>query len=131
MQYMNTTSLITHQEISIYYMNFSGLRTEEEINTVIEESKAYICSQPPLSVLALANIGAMHFNTQIKDLFVDFIKINKPYVKASAVVGVEGFKQIVFNGVMKITGRDVRSFTTLDEAKTWIVEKTGSLSSSN
>jgi hypothetical protein len=41
-------------------------------------------------------------------------------MKMSAVVGVTGLKQIVFNGLMKLTGRDVKSFNSVDDAKRWL-----------
>ena len=65
----------------------------------------------------------MHFSNEIKDLFSDFIKGNKPYVKASAVVGLSGLQQILYNGLMKITGRDIKSFNSLQTAKDWLTEK--------
>lgn len=118
---MSKTYFLTHKGIDIYYMDFSGLRTEQEIVEVINESKAHIRKQHPKSVMGLANIDNMHFNSTIKELFADFIKGNKDYMKASAVVGVTGLKQIVFNGVMKITGRDVKSFGSVADAKDWLV----------
>lgn len=55
--------------------------------------------------------------------FQDFVKGNKPYVKASAVVGLSGLQQIVYNGIMKITGREIKSFSTLAEAKDWLAAR--------
>jgi hypothetical protein len=44
-------------------------------------------------------------------------------VKASAVVGVEGLKQIVFNAVQAVSGRTLASFDTLEHAKDWLVKQ--------
>ena len=120
---MKRAYTITFEGKTILYLDFSGLRTEQDIASVINEGVAYIRSQPPCSVLTLSNVGAMHFNNQVKDMFIDFTKGNKEYMKASAVVGIEGFKQIVYNGVMMFAGRDIKSFTNAEEAKKWLIEK--------
>lgn len=89
----------------------------------MKEVKAYIHGQPLMSVYSLASIEDMHFNTTIKDMFNELLKSNKPYVKASAIVGVTGLKQIVFNGIMKISGRDVKAFSSIAEAKDWLAQQ--------
>jgi hypothetical protein len=120
---MKRSQIIQHQGKNIFYMNFSGLRTEEEIKHVISESKLFIRSQISQSVYGLANIENMHFNNEIKELFSDFVKGNKEYMVASAVLGVSGLKQIVFNGLMKMTGREVKSFNNINVAKDWLVAR--------
>jgi hypothetical protein len=112
---------ITFKGKDILYMDFSGLKTVPEIKEVIEEGKKIFHSQPPFSTLSLANIEEMHFNNQIKDLFMEYVKSNKPFVKASAIIGVTGLKQVVFNGIMKMTGREVKSFDDENQAKMWLI----------
>ena len=102
-------------------MDFSGLRNTEEITSLLNLSKAYIRSQPEKSLLVLTNIEGMHFNNEVKTMFSDFVSGNKPYVKASAVYGISGLQRIIYNGVMRITGRDIRSFDTLSLGKEWLV----------
>jgi hypothetical protein len=120
---MLRSKIITHQGREILYQDFSGLRTADEVNAVITESRKYFHSQPLGTAMSLANIEEMHFNNQIKDLFMNFVKENKPYMKASAIIGVTGLKQIVFNGIMKLTGRDVKSFNNEDQAKKWLISQ--------
>jgi hypothetical protein len=114
---------INHLGKRIFLLDFSKLKTEDEIKSVIEESKSIIRQQALGTSICLANIDDMHFNNQIKDLFLDFVKGNKPYMKASAIVGVTGLKQILFNGIMKISGRDVKSFDNETKAKEWLVSQ--------
>jgi len=118
---MSRTQSINFKGKSIFFMDYTGLRSEAEIKSVIEEAKSFIRKQPLGSTISLANINQMHFNNQIKDLFMDLVKGNKPYMKASAIVGVTGLKQILFNGIMKMSGRDVKSFDNEDQAKEWLI----------
>lgn len=118
---MTRYQTMVHGGKIIFCMDFSDLKGIEEIKGVIDNSIKYIRSQPPGSVLALTNIRDMHFSNEIRDEFNVFVKGNKPYIKASAVVGLSGLQQIVYNGLMKITGRDIKSFNTIEEAKAWLV----------
>jgi len=118
---MLRTQVIDFQGKKIFYMDFTNLKSVDEIQDVMNEAKSYIFKQPPSSILALTNIEGMHFNNHIRDVFSEFVKLNKPYIKHSAVVGVEGLKQILYNGIMKLTGRDVKAFSTLSIAKSWLI----------
>jgi hypothetical protein len=112
---------INHQGKRIFFLDFSNLKSENEIKSVIEESKTIIRQQALGTTICLANIEEMHFNNQIKDIFLDFVKGNKPYMKASAIIGVKGLRQILFNGIMKVSGRDVKSFDSENQAKEWLI----------
>jgi hypothetical protein len=120
---MSKAQQLVHNGKTIFHMDFSNLKDPVEIKNLINESVRHIRNQPPASVLTLTNIEGMHFNNEIKDLFNDFIKGNKPYVKAGAVLGVAGLQQIIYNSLMKVTGRDIKAFSKSEEAKNWLVGK--------
>ncbi|MCG8579159.1 MAG: hypothetical protein MI866_04550 [Bacteroidales bacterium] len=120
---MNKPEVINYQGRRIFFMDFRGMREISEIEELIKQSKDYIRMQPEKSVISLTNIEGMHFNAEIKNIFSEFISGNKPYVSHGAVVGISGLQRIVYNGIMKITGRDLRSFETLDLAKEWLISK--------
>lgn len=121
---MKKCFFIDSQGVKIFYIDFTNLIKEEEIEAVINESKTLIRSRPKKSMINLANIEGMHFNGRIKELFVEYVKGNADFVQHSAIVGVSGLKRIVFNGIMKMTGRDVRCLDTVEDAKRWLVERT-------
>jgi len=118
---MGKTGLINYKGTDIYYMDFSKLNSKRRILKIIEKSKTYIRSQPHNSLITLTNISKMHFNSEIKELFTDFVKGNKPYVRAGAVVGIAGLQSIVYNAVMRISGRNLKAMKSIDEAKEWLV----------
>lgn len=120
---MGKNNIIYHNGVKIYHLDLSNLKTEAEIGAVLSESKTYIHAQPKSSVFSLVTVTGMHFNNNIKDLLVNVVKSNKPFVKASAVVGVEGLLKVMFNGFMNLSGREVKSFSTLEQAKDWLVSK--------
>lgn len=110
------TEIIQKDGKAIYYMDFSSMRKLDEINQIIQEAVNYIRRQPAGSVLSLTNVEGMHFNSQIIDAFTTFVSGNKPYVKNGAVIGLNGLIRIVFNGMLKATGRNLRVCSSKDEA---------------
>lgn len=120
---MRKIETISYKGKNILYLNFSGLKKLDDIQPLINEVKGHMIKQPLKSQYALTNIEEMHFDKDIRDAFTDLVKHNKPYMLSSAIVGVTGMKQIVFNAIMKITGRDIKSFNTVEEAKEWLAAK--------
>lgn len=117
---MGASTLITYKGKNIYYMDFSNIKSEQEIAALITTCKNYIRSQPTASILTLADISNMHFNNVIKEMFTTFVKGNKPYVKAGVVVGISGLQSVIYNAIMKITGRNLTSMKSVAEAKEWL-----------
>lgn len=120
---MSRTSIIHHKGKRIVYIDFSKIRTIEEIKAVISDAKQEIHGQPPLSVLTLTSVEDTHFNSEIKDLFTSYITSNKPFVKARAILGVSGLKQVLYNGMLKFTGDNIRAFSNPEDAKNWLVNQ--------
>ena len=120
---MSRVSTIQHKGKTITYLDFSNLKELSQINEVIKEAAAFIHSNPPDSVLTLTNVNDMHFNTEITEAFKSFTASNKPYVKAGAVVGVTGLKKIMYNTVMKFTGRDIVAVDDVETAKDFLAQK--------
>jgi hypothetical protein len=118
---MANPELINYKGKDIYFMDFSKMKSKRKIENIIDKSIVYIRNQPPNSLLTLTDISKMHFNSEIKDLFTEFVKGNKPYVKAGTVIGISGLQSIVYNAIMKLTGRNVKSMKSFDEAKEWLV----------
>jgi hypothetical protein len=117
---MGRAKLINHNGKDIYYMDFSKLNSSKKVSKLIETSKEFIRNQEPYSLLTLTNITKMHFNSEIKEMFTEFAKGNKAYVKAGAVVGIAGLQSIVYNAVMRLSGRNIKAMKTIEEAQDWL-----------
>lgn len=113
---MRKPELIREENITIVYLDFSGLRNKDEILSQIEVFGKYIRSQPFKSIITLTNLEEMYFNTEIYNIFVKYVKENNPHVKASAVIGLKGLMQIFYRGFVTITGRNVCICNTKAEA---------------
>ena len=113
---MRTPQIISYKNHSVVYLDFSNLRSRDEVNDLIGKAIAEIRRRPLKSVLTLTNIEGMYFNNTIFSAFSKYVRENTPYVKASAVVGMTGLIAIMYNGFVKVTGREVKAFRTETDA---------------
>ena len=119
---MKRTQITNYKGHDVFHMDFSNTMNEQEINPILVESKEYIHSKPYNSILAVTNMTNMFYNKNVASNFTKFVKGNKPYIIKSSVYGMSGLASIVFNSIMKLTGRDIRTFKTKDDALEYLMK---------
>jgi len=120
---MSRISVVTHKGKPVLVQDFSGLRAGIEFQESIAEAKRFMAGQPPKSVLSVFDATGTVYNVETLAAMKDFAKHNEPYVKASAVVGVEGIKNIALVAVSRFSGRTFGSFKDRAAAMDWVVEQ--------
>lgn len=90
---------------------------------LIREATGVIAAQPAKSLRTLTDVTGMKFNTDVTEAMKEFASHNKPYVMAGAVVGIAGLKQIIYNAVLKFSGRNLVAFDSDGQAKDWLVNQ--------
>lgn len=94
------------------------------VNNIIAQAKPMIAKQPPASVLTLTDATGLHISPEISTALKEFAAHNKPYVKAGAVVGIEGIRRVAFNALLVFTGRrNLHLCEGLQKAKDWLAEQ--------
>jgi len=111
-----------HKGKKFLYVDMSNCDIKEFLST-IPKAKELVKKQPEKSVLVFTDVTDAHYNSEVTDALKDYTKSNKPYVIASAVLGVNGLKQVIFNGIMRFTGRRLVMFDTKDQALNWLIEQ--------
>jgi hypothetical protein len=106
---------------SILIEDFSGLRPGGDFLVIIEAAAAIIRSQPPKSVLALVDVSDSTFNADSIVTLKRYTTENEPYVRAAAVVGIEGLLGVALLAVSKFSGRTFGSFRDRPTALEWLV----------
>src|SRR5271169_738088 len=96
---MDRVQFITHKGKRILYFDLSSCKFAE-ISDVIAEAKRTVAGQPPGSVLALTNVTDTELSKNSSAVIKDFTAHNKPFIKASAVIGVEGLRKVIYNAAM-------------------------------
>ncbi len=110
-------------EGGIVLLDFSD-RTEPEPDPVLlEEAHRLIASHAPQEALVLTDVTNSAFNTTTIDMLRAFVTRNKPYVRASALVGLSAITRIIFRAVTTLTGRDIRPFETRKEAIAYLLTR--------
>jgi hypothetical protein len=112
---------ITHSGRKIIFQDFSHMKPGEEFQRNIQRAQVLIRAGPRKSVLSLSDVGGSTFNSEVVRTFKDFTKGNEPYIRASAIVGVDGLIRVGLKGVALASGRTFGIFDTKQEAIDWLV----------
>jgi hypothetical protein len=120
---MTTYEWIQHKGKNIFYINIAA-KTAEDLQKRIDTMKKVIVKEPPKSILCIADITNGDFSPEITQIIRDFAKHNEPYIKATACLGMDGLKQVIFTGVLVFTKRDNLVLkNSKQEALDWLVEQ--------
>jgi hypothetical protein len=119
---MGRVRIVSHRGTPILFQDFSQVRSAEEGLRAIDEARAFIEGQPP-GALVLTDVTASTFDQRVVDALKELAEHHKPFVAASAIVGMSPIQRVIYATLVKITGRVVRPFTTLEEAKDWLVDQ--------
>ncbi len=118
---MERITFIEYGGRNILIEDFSGLRPGEEFRVCLEAAAAIIRSQPPRSVLALVDVSHSTFNAETIGTLKTFTTENEPYVRAAAVVGIEGLLGVALLAVSRFSGRTFGSFPDRPSALDWLI----------
>jgi hypothetical protein len=110
---------------TIFCMDIAGLQIKDkpEFYKHVEHAKEIIRKQPPKSLLVITEVTNTGFDVEIAGLIKEYAQHNKPYVKASAVVGIVGWAKIIMTAIKTATGRDFYLADTMEEAQEWLVNQ--------
>lgn len=112
---------IIHKRGGILLIDFSNSDIKA-INSTIAQAKSLIAAEPPLSILCLVETTGSIFDIEISKAIQAFSEHNKPYMKMTALVGVEGLQKVIYNGVPVFTKRtNIVLKSSQPEALDWLV----------
>ena len=98
------TQWISHKGKRVFLIDFSRSGINE-INATIAQAKPLIAAEPPLSIRCLVDTTGSKFDIEISKTLQIFSEHNKPYIKMTALVGVEGLQKVIYYGVLMFTKR--------------------------
>jgi hypothetical protein len=119
---MSKVRPIVHNGKQIIFLDFSGCNVED-FSTIINEAEKLIRAEPLNSVLTLTDVTDAKYNLEVTEALIEFVKGNKPFVKAGGVVGLDTIKKVIYNSVMHFSGRNLLAFDDIEKAKNWLVEE--------
>ena len=113
---MRKPEIIRHKDVDIIYLDFTNMKDQVEILRLEDDGAELIQKQKFNSALTLTNMDGMFFNNEIRNHFSKIVKDNTPFVKASAVTGLNGLISIMYKSFVALTGRNIKLFKTKEEA---------------
>ncbi len=116
---MSRINTIEYEGTSVLLIDWSKLSLEG-IKELMEEARSIIHSMPPTSVLALSDFTDTHYDKATADILGEYAASNKPYMKASALVGMTGMRKILYNVATRVSGRKFSLHDTREEALKWL-----------
>lgn len=118
---MRKPKIIKYKGHEIVYLDFSNMRKKNSIIETERVAGEHIQNQDFNSLLVLSNMGNMIFDHETRDFFLQVVKENAPYIKASAVIGIYGLMSIVYDDFIKQSGRNLKQFKTRTEALEYLI----------
>ena len=105
----------------ILYANFLNMKDDAQNRQILElEMKMIAQSAEP--VLLLVNLEGATMSPESSQYTKEQLMKFGPKVVKSALVGITGFKPVIVDGIGRaVSGLNQRIFSTLDEAKEWLV----------
>jgi len=95
--------------------------TPEEFLERLRTVSDWVVSQPTHSVLMITLAAGIGYSPDAMRSLVHMLRETKPYIRASAVVGL-GHLSLLIRVINHLSGRGLRAFETLDDAKRWLVD---------
>jgi len=101
---MKRSYWIEHKGRKIFFIDFSNTNLDG-VNEAIAQAKPVIAGERPQSVLCLVQTHGTKFSLDIGRAVKAFTLHNKPFMKMTAIVGVDGLQQVILNSVIVFTKR--------------------------
>jgi hypothetical protein len=82
---------------------------------------SYVSSEPRGSVLLLADFTGSKFDKFAVETLKQATVFDRPHIKRSAWVGIEGMPKVFYDNLKAFSQRDLPTFKTREEALDWLV----------
>jgi hypothetical protein len=115
---------IEYKGQSIYYVDYSNIKTNDEFMSVIKQSNSFrekVKSEGKKNLLMLVDVSGSFVYGDVLTEIKKAGKITKEMTLKEAVVGISGGKKILLKIVQSFTNMNLKVFDSVEEAKDWLV----------
>ena len=118
----NKTGEYAYNGRKIIFLDLKGVEPEG-IKSRVEIAKTLIFASQTNSVLLLTDFRDMRYDRERTD-YAKQVSIDiKPFVKKSALLGIEGLKKIIMQSLMVFSGRtNMKPFLEVKDALEWLIK---------
>ena len=112
--------LIIEQRTGYLYLRYVGTFYEEEAQRAIEQSIPLVRVEGGKINLLSDLSDAFLADRKASNIVAKYAKDNRPFIRKSAVRGLNGAKRFLFSFVMRLAGRkNIQAVDTIEEAEAW------------
>lgn len=120
---MIRVKFIDYKSKSILFADYSNLSIGEIIS-LMSQVKDVVIKQPEKSLLMLTDLtNSKIASSELIEPSKDYMNHNKPYVKASALIGFNPLNRVVLNSLIRFSGRQILFFDSKEKALDWLIEQ--------
>jgi hypothetical protein len=111
---------INHRGRQVLFVDVTDCTTAEmiELGRLVP---SYVSSEPRGSVLLLADFTGSKFDKAAVETLKQATVFDRPHIKRSAWVGIEGMPKVFYDNLKAFSQRDLPTFKTREEALDWLV----------
>lgn len=110
---------IEYKGKEILFIDYRGLGLEESLETLEQVDK--IMAERNEKALILVDTRDTYTSAEFMARLKESGKRMRPLMEKQAIVGITGLKAILLDAYNRFTGSALRPFSTLEEAKEWLV----------
>ncbi len=115
---------VTHKGSRVLLIDLSNC-SPEQVKAICKLVPTHVSSEPPGSVLLLADFTAARFDKNAITSLKEATVMVRPYLKRSAWVGVETLPHVFYENIKSFSQRDLPTFNSREEAMAWLVRDNG------
>jgi hypothetical protein len=112
-------------EQGIILIDLSGIAEPDKELHHSEFARRLVAKQPLGQALVLTDVTGSKASEAAIDALKKMAAANKPFVKASALVGLSPITRLIFRAVIALTRRDIRPFANRSEAIAFLLSQKG------
>lgn len=109
-----------HKGKQVVVVDCSGLGAAD-YPAVMRKGMAFIAALPKGQVLLATLVAGTRFGVGATEDVKTYSAHIRPYVKASAVVGMSGLQKVIFATARPFLHQNLQAFDDLEKAKDWLV----------
>jgi len=123
MEQLSHVKPIQHEGVALLHFLFDHVEQEADGLARVAQARNLAAEQSARTLRTLIDVTDSRFTTKIIQELRQLAADYKPFVVASAVVGVGEVKALILKGISKMTGRSFYFAKDLEDAKDWLAKQ--------
>lgn len=125
---MKRIKFVRYKNNRILFVDSSNCTAQEALE-LFHNSHSIVKKQPKRSLLSMVNIDNVGYNWDLIKASQEYLALNKPYLKRTAVFNANYLHKFVFNTVIifydwgYFNSSSFGIFDSMEEAKDWLIDQ--------